>query len=631
MCQESQLMTTPPDTLTDTFLPALLAALPQGIVLRDSEGHDRLRNAAAEHLAAMPEDSLTRRLVTLEDGGSIEITTDCSGDRAQARDVAAAQAAAERAGQARADFLAVMSHEIRTPLNGILGVAALLQDLPLGTPIGPDERDCLAMIAKSGQHLLQLVNDILDFSRLDAGRLTLERTAFDLRGLVRNVIELLQPEARRRGLELGLELAADLPLRAAGDPARIRQVLLNLAGNAIKFTQTGSVAVSVKMIEDDGALVRILFSVTDTGIGIAPEALGRLFEAFEQADSSISRRFGGSGLGLAISRQLVRQMGGEIAVESRPGVGSIFRFDVVLSARRASDRLPVGEDGTLAAPPPPEPPPLPAERAALAPMRVLIADDNATNRAVASRILERNGHRVRSVENGKEAVVAVQEEAFDLVLMDMMMPVLDGLAATRRIRALTPPVRDIPIVGLTANSEPEDIAACRLAGMNAVATKPISAAKLLEAMADAVAPLAVSADPATASAASSAIGKTHVPLAQENRRFDPAVLDRMLRHSRNSGEDDAEVARGIDGFIGRAAELITAIRAAHGDGDAATLAQRAHDLGPDAARLGLMRPARAALDLGDEADPAALETFVVSLGTGLDELREWRRSALRGY
>jgi CheY-like chemotaxis protein len=481
------------------------------------------------------------------------------------------------------------------------------------------------MIANSGQHLLQLVNDILDFSRLDAGRLTLERTAFDLRGLVRNVVDLLRPDAQRKGLALNLDLAADLPLRAAGDPARMRQVLLNLAGNALKFTPSGSVTIKVTMLEDDGALVRILFSVIDTGIGIAPDAIGKLFEAFEQADSSISRRFGGSGLGLAISRQLVRQMGGEITVESRPGLGSIFKFDAVLSARRASDRLPVLEDGTIA-PVPETPTPEPvAEPAKLAAMRILVADDNPTNRVVASRVLERNGHSILAVEDGRAAVAAVQAEKFDLVLMDMMMPELDGLAATSEIRALPAPLCHLPIVGLTANTSAEDIAACLAAGMNAVATKPISAAKLLEAMGEALAGLASFN---AAAAADLALGEHQVPLTKENRRFDPAVLDRLLRHNRNSGESDAALASDIDHFITRATDLTAAVR---NGGDVAILAQRAIGLGPQAARYGLMRPARAALDLASEVDVPRLEAFSASLSSGLDDLREWRRISLRGY
>jgi signal transduction histidine kinase/DNA-binding response OmpR family regulator len=611
-------------TLPDSFLPSLLNALPQGVVLRDANGQILLQSRNAETLALSPESEIARRAIPLAEGGSLEIITDKKLDQALARDVAEAHDVAVRAGQARADFLAVMSHEIRTPLNGILGVAALLQDLPLGHPIGREERGYVDMIMSSGQHLLRLVNDILDFSRLDAGRLTLERTAFDLRGLVRNVANLLRPDATKKGLALNLELAPDLPLRAAGDPARLRQILLNLAGNALKFTPSGSVTISVKMIEDDGADVRLSFSVADTGIGIAAKDMAKLFDAFEQADSSISRRFGGSGLGLAISRQLVRQMGGDIKVESRPGLGSVFSFDALFSARRASDRLPVLEDGTVAEPPTPEVviseiAPAPT---ALTPIRVLIADDNTTNRVVASRVLERYGHNIRAVENGREAVQAVQAESFDLVLMDMMMPELDGLAATREIRALPSAKSRVPIVGLTANTSKEDINACLAAGMNSVATKPISGAQLVAAMSDAL-----------ASVSSGGLGEPvpggdGVPLMRENRRFDPAVLDRLLRHGRKNGESDTTLGADIEHFIGAAAELLAALRGTHHGNDAAILTQRAQGLGPRAARFGLMRPARAALDLSSNSDPAALENFTASLASGLEDLREWRRSSL---
>lgn len=612
---------TPEASSHEVLLRALIEALPQGIVIRDASGIDILRNAAAKSLQAVDEAMLDRRLIRMPSGEEIEIGTDRRPEETQARELAEARAAADRAGQARADFLAVMSHEIRTPLNGILGFAALLQDLPLGTPIGPDERDYLGIIAQSGQHLLQLVNDILDFSRLDAGRLTLERTAFDLRGLVRNAIDLLQPEARRKGIELNLHLAADLPLRAAGDPARLRQVLLNLVGNGIKFTETGSVSIDVRMTEDDGALVRVQFRVSDTGIGISPEAMERLFTAFEQADSSISRRFGGSGLGLAISRQLVRQMGGDIGVESRQGHGSTFQFDVVLSARRASDRVqPVAVTEVSK-----------TSDQGLTPCRVLIADDNATNRLVATRILERLGHHVTSVENGSEAVSAVQSGSFDLILMDVMMPEMDGLQATSQIRALGGQAGRTPIVGLTANTAPEDLAACLTAGMNGVATKPISAAKLIEAMTEALAGMAAPMSGVTGPVPLSPVPAGPVPLAQENRRFDPAVLDRLLISHRNHGQKDAELARAIDAFIARANDLTAQIRALQEGDDLAALCAAVRRLGPDAARYGLMRPARAAIDLPNDADRGQVEVFAAAMVTGLDELRQWRRSALRGF
>ena len=603
---------------SEQFLSALLQALPQGVVLRDAAGQELRSNAQAQQLRGAAHVQSLR--IPLPGVGEIELLTDHATHHAHTEALAEAQALAERAGRARADFLAVMSHEIRTPLNGILGIADLMQNLPLGTKIGPNERDYLAMIANSGQSLLQLVNDILDFSRLDAGRLELERVAFDLRGLVRNAIELLRPQATKKGLDLAIEFAPDLPLRAAGDPARLRQVLLNLAGNAVKFTQTGAVTISVRMTEDDGRLVRIEFAVQDTGIGISPEAQARLFNAFEQADSSTSRKFGGSGLGLAISRELVRKMGGDITIESQPGQGSIFRFSAVLSARRASDRIQPGAEAPAATAAVEEPP-----AAELPPLRILLADDNATNRVISSRVLERHGHSVLPVADGAEAVAAVQSEAFDLVLMDMMMPEMDGLEATRHIRALPEPYASIPVVGLTANTQPEDIAACRAAGMNAVASKPISGSKLLEAIGAALAANAA----AIASAQAVGGGGGEVPLAQENRRFDPAVLDRLLTTPRASGASDASLAQSIDAFIAQAAEF--GVRLRSGGGSGAADAARAGELVQQARNFGLLRPARMAMALTAHSGAAEFAEFAAALMAGVDELRDWRRVALRGF
>jgi len=605
-------------TAAENFLVSLIAALPEGIVLRDAQGREQHRNALADELAGLDPLLRSTREVAVPGGGAIEIMSDLRAQDALVRDAADAKDAAARAGRSRSDFLAVMSHEIRTPLNGILGMVGLLQDLPIGTPIGADERDSLAIIAGSGQSLLQLVNDILDFSRIDAGRMELERTAFDLRALVRNAVELLQPQARKKGLKLSIEFAADLPLRAAGDPSRLRQVLLNLVGNAVKFTEIGSVSVSARMIEDDGALVRIEFRIADTGIGISAEAQARLFNAFEQADNSTSRRFGGSGLGLAISRELVRMMSGDITVESAPGRGSVFRFTVQLSARRASDRPQSSE-----ALPPPPPVAEPVEQAPLPPLRILIADDNATNRVVASRVLERHGHKVVAVEDGQEAVLAAQQDEFDLVLMDMMMPGMDGLEATRRIRELPSPLALIPVVGLTANTQPEDLIACREAGMNAVASKPISAAKLLEAIGQA---LAANAAALAASGQVVGAGRNAVPLAQENRRFDPAVLDQLLASHRASGSSDAALAQAIDSFVAQALELTGRLRAG---ATGAAEVQRAGEIAAQASAFGLLRPARIALELRDGADSEVFIGFAVALSTGLEELRDWRRTVLR--
>ncbi|CAH2599214.1 Histidine kinase [Rhodovastum atsumiense] len=409
------------------------------------------------------------RTQLLADGGAVRTYTDVTERRQNEQALATARDAAEAAGRARSDFLAVMSHEIRTPLHGIIGVAGLLLEMKLGAT----EQHYVRIVLESGNHLLQLINDILDFSRLDAARLELDDTAFDVRDVAGNAIELLSSEARAKGLTLGLDIAGDVPRRASGDARRLRQVLLNLLGNGIKFTAAGSVRLGVAALPAEPGRVRLAFTVTDTGIGIAPDAQERLFTAFTQVDSSISRRFGGSGLGLAICRRLVEQMGGGIAVESAPGKGSTFRFDILLRADAAEP----APGGMAPAADPAEP----AERPQG--LHVLLAEDNATNRLVATRMLERLGHRVTAVTNGLEALQAVSAAMPDVVLMDVMMPEMDGLTATSTIRRLPGPEARVPIIGLTANALRGDEVACLSAGMDHFATKPISADRLADAIA----------------------------------------------------------------------------------------------------------------------------------------------------
>ncbi|MFO0608167.1 MAG: ATP-binding protein [Polyangiales bacterium] len=379
--------------------------------------------------------------------------------RARTGELEQALVRAEAGTRAKGSFLAMMSHEIRTPLNGILATAELLQL----TALDAEQAEGVTLIRRSGDLLLTVINDVLDFSKVEAGRMELAPRAFRLRAELGGVVALHRANAQRNGVRLEVEVAEPVPDVVVADADRLLQVIGNLLGNAVKFTHAGAITLSVRAaFEGDGA--RLHFAVRDTGVGISAEAIGRLFQPFSQADSTTTRRYGGTGLGLAICARLVALMGGRIGVTSEPGAGTTFSFDVraglgdATSLRRASGG-PRGHapDG----------------------VRVLLAEDNPVNQTIATRLLRRLGCEVEVAPDGGAAVAMAGAADYDLVLMDMQMPVADGLTATRAIRAL-PLARQPRIIALTANAYASDRDACLAAGMNGFLAKPMSLDRLRE-------------------------------------------------------------------------------------------------------------------------------------------------------
>jgi PAS domain S-box-containing protein len=417
----------------------------RGLRIRSSQGETRWVQAHAATMLSGENGALRGYIVTVED---ITPLKEAEADLAAARDQAL------EAMRVKSEFLANVSHELRTPMNGIFGMTEMLR----GTDLSADQRESVEVLRRCAEELLSTIDDVLDFSKLETKRLELETRAFHPGEAVSDVVRLLAPSASEKALVLAVDLQPDLPETILGDPYRWQQILGNLIGNAIKFTHAGEVRVGVGVTSTTERTAIVHCSVVDTGIGIAPEKQRLIFDAFVQVDGSITRQYGGTGLGLAISAQLVRMMNGRIWLESELGKGSTFHVAVPFAlehdARRATPRPPAAE---------------PRAR-----LRILLAEDDPTNRMVAVRLLEKRGHTLVTAENGRQALKLLERERFDVVIMDVQMPEMDGLAATEAIRAREQRTgAHVPIVALTAHAMPRDRERCLQAGMDLYMTKPI--------------------------------------------------------------------------------------------------------------------------------------------------------------
>jgi signal transduction histidine kinase/DNA-binding response OmpR family regulator len=467
--------------------------------------------------------------------------------RAWARQLEEARRRAERATAAKSDFLAVMSHEMRTPLHSIIGFA----DLALGRrELKGELRRQVELVQAAGHMLLTVINDLLDFSKIEAGAIELADEAFALETLADNAVSIVRPGASDKGIDLRVQIDPRLHPFYRGDENRLRQVLLNLLNNAVKFTEAGFVALSISRSGNEGEGDTLRFAVQDTGPGIPPEVQGRLFQPFAQADASVTRAYGGTGLGLSIARRLVEAMGGRIGFDTEPGSGSTFRFEVSLAPAAASAR--------------PEPEAAPAATPGGA--SILLVDDLAINRQLALAMLEPGGHRVDVAEGGEQAVRLAAAKAYDLILMDVQMPGMDGLSAAREIRKLPPPAGQVPILAMTANVLPHQVAEIRRAGMNGHVPKPMTRRDLERAIARAL--------PQSATAVSACATFDEVAFLRLAAALPPSQI---LGHAQDTAAEAESLAEGLT--------------------DGGEVARRAHKLVSGAAWLGLERLSARARDL----------------------------------
>jgi CheY-like chemotaxis protein len=387
---------------------------------------------------------------------AIALNYDLDNRRRAELELLRAREAALAGSRAKSEFLANVSHEIRTPMNAVIGLTSVLLD----TDLKPQQREYSETIRKSADALLSLLNDLLDFSRIEAGKMTFEKLDFDLRDVLESTLELFTPTARSKGLTVQFQMMPEVPQFLRGDPGRLRQVVSNLLSNAIKFTPTGEIRVTVTLRSETPTDALVELAVRDSGIGIGREAQAKLFRPFTQADSSTVRKYGGTGLGLAISRQLVEMMGGEVGLESEPGHGSRFWFTARLEKQTQSSPRPKS----------PQPQRATAPRKAA---RILVAEDNVTNQKIALLQLAKLGYSAAAVASGTEVLAALDQVPYDIVLMDCQMPEMDGYETTRRIRAGENGGRHTVVIAMTANAVDGDRERCLAAGMDDYVRKPV--------------------------------------------------------------------------------------------------------------------------------------------------------------
>ncbi len=507
-------------------------------------------------------------------------TLDVTAKRALEEQLRAAKEAAEAANRAKSDFLAHMSHEIRTPLNAVLGLTQVLEQAPLT----PDQRDMVHQIRTAGRSLLGLLNDILDLSKIEAGQLHLDQHPFALAPLLERVEALQGGAARAKGLQLRIQATAIGEEDLVGDPLRLEQILLNLISNAIKFTDQGEIQVRIEPLPTADEQARLRFTVSDTGLGIAPEILPRLFVPFTQADGSITRRFGGTGLGLSICKRLVELLGGEIWVESQVGAGSRFWFD-----------LPFARTARLAAPPLPDPAVAPPVGARLAGRHFLVVDDSRMNLEVIKRMLGLEGASATLVADGQQALdrLNAQPRGFDGVLMDVQMPVLDGLSATRAIRGELK-LTELPVIAVTAGVLREEQQRTREAGCNDLLPKPVELEEL-------VAVLTTWVRPAPAAATIAALPPPEVATADTPEQAPLPLIPGIDpdRLALLAGGDPAFIRRLLRGFIADVSSVPREVQADLAQGAHDQAADRLHRLRGAAANLGALELAQTARQLED--------------------------------